>query len=275
MSAILAQHSDDEDVTSAVGPAAAAAAAAAEAQDERRAALDTEAAAEAAQEQADELRDRQELFAGANPHEYVTMGSLMRGGPFISVLMTVPIVLSLLVALVVDSPRSCPDKDEPLDMNLDVDDEDKSRLLSSSSSESEVATIGKAPPLKAWAIVFIILNIVMFLVNTLATRLYLKDPSIVFVISSTQNQQHNQQHQQHAYDFVCGGTNRISENNRLWSTTILTSRLLDLGWVAWFITGATWTIKMSSHPCVCSAHPFFRTTKRNPPAQQHSHRCVT
>ena len=135
--------------------------------------VDAGAAAQAAEEQANELRQRQRA---ASPHEFVTMEKIIRSGPFTEMVLTVPMVLSLVVALVVDAPRSCALDADTLAVLAGSD-----AASGPTSSSSDVPSYGKAPPLKAWAITNVVLNCLMFSINALATRIYVKNPSVLFV----------------------------------------------------------------------------------------------
>jgi len=125
-------------------------------------AVDAEAAAEAAEERANAIRPQ----AQGNPYEFVTMDNIIKTGPFLNVMISIPIALSLIIALVVDSPRSC----DTADYAAMYDD-------GSSSSEQSSKNFGEAPPLKAWAITDTVLSCFMLLVNGLATRIFIKNPA--------------------------------------------------------------------------------------------------
>lgn len=157
----MAAHAEDHDAAAGEG---AEADAPADVPD-----VDAAAAAEAAQEQANELRQRQ---SASSPHEFVTMEKIIRTGPFTEMIVTIPLILALTIALVIDAPRSC--TADP------VVGADASSAASVSASSSAVHTYGKAPPLKAWAITNVVLNCLMFSINALATRIYVKNPSVLF-----------------------------------------------------------------------------------------------
>jgi len=166
--------------------------------------VDAEAAAEAAEEQANAIRPN----AQGNPHEFVTMDSIMKSGPFWNMIFSLPITLSLIIALIVDAPRSC----DTVDYNGLIDD-------GSSSSSHNPEDYGEPSPLKAWAITNVVISGLMFIINTIAIRIYVKNPA------STTN-----------------GDTR-------WALAIITSRCLDVAWFVWFIVGAVWTFKLAKHPC--------------------------
>jgi len=164
--------------------------------------MDAEAAAEAAEEQANAIRPN----AQGNPHEFVTMDSIMKSGPFLNMVVSLPITLALVIALIVDAPRSC-------------DTVDYNALSNATSSSSDIEDYGEPSPLKSWAITNVVITGLMFVINAIATRIYVKNPA------STTN------------------------GDRRWGVTIVTSRILDVAWFVWFIVGAVWTFKLAKHPC--------------------------
>jgi len=113
--------------------------------------VDAEAAAEAAEEQANAIRPN----AQANPHEFVTMENVIKSGPFVNLMVSIPITLSLVIALIVDAPRSCGD----MEITPFTDE------FNSSSDSSE--DYGKPSPLKEWAITDVALTGLMFIVNAI------------------------------------------------------------------------------------------------------------
>lgn len=228
-----AEEHDDAPAAAAAAAGEAAADAPADVPD-----FDAGAAAEAAEEQANELRQRQRA---ASPHEFVTMEKIIRNGPFAEMVVTIPLILALTIALVVDAPRSCAAAPAAA-VGADT----------ASGASSAAPTYGRAPPLKAWAITNVVLNCLMFAINALATRIFVKNPSVTFVPRlSTHTSPLFYKTKTKKTETLFPTHPCRSNGGCRWNMAIMLSRMLDFGWFIWFIVGAVWTFKIAKHPCVC------------------------
>ena len=170
MSEIILPDQDDlvtelPDLNVTGEPATADAAPQQQPRDEGLPNVDAEAAAEAAEEQANAFR------AAANPHEFVTMDHILKSEAFAGLIVSIPMALGLLIALIVESPHSC-DAAEGYQARYTRDSVD------SSMSQEDY---GDPPPIKAWGITCCVINSLLILVDGLATRMYIKNPAIPFV----------------------------------------------------------------------------------------------
>ena len=192
--------------------------------------VDAEAAAEAAEEQANAIRPN----AQGNPHEFVTMDSIVKSGPFLNMVVALPITLALVIALIVDAPRSC----DTVDYNALAN--------ATNSSSSFVEDYGEPSPLKSWAITNVVLSGLMFVINAIATRIFVKNPASTFVIIIILTT-----FVFSLFTLLCLLLYNRTNGDRRWAMAIITSRILDVAWFVWFIVGAVWTFKLAKHPCVC------------------------
>jgi len=163
---------------------------------------DAHAAAAAAEAQANALRPQ------GNPHEFLSLGAIMKSEPYANIIVSIPITLGLIVALI----------------------SDQNHTYSNATVSEYSEYYDDPPPIRVWAILVVIINGLLTLVNILQTRILIKNPAA-----------------------PNGG-------NIPWRILIILSRSLNLFWFVWFIVGAVYTFQLMESPYRYDLPYLFNTS---------------